>query len=180
MISSYLRSGTASAYAVFVCFLLSVFLCTFVLSMNVSQPTEDLRDVYLNECKVYDQYGAFIDNLEYRTTIEILSLMPCRNTLNLMEGECDFLDYLPILAMVEDEINAKPNILPGYKLKLANVNSGVSAAVRLLEVVLVQKVTCKPVLDEMFWWESRNGGFFLPLLSSVLLWSLSVQGLFHV
>jgi gamma-aminobutyric acid type B receptor len=97
--------------------------------MNVSQPTEDLRDVYLNECKVYDQYGAFIDNLEYRTTIEILSLMPCRNTLNLMEGECDFLDYLPILAMVEDEINAKPNILPGYKLKLANVNSGCSGSV---------------------------------------------------
>ena len=97
---------------------------------------------FASECNVKSEE---MDREGYK--IHILAFIPCsRPKGNVTEGNvsssvcpdqtasvreedfdlCDWVDDIPILAMTLDQINSDPTLLPGYRLVLDNVKSGVS------------------------------------------------------
>ena len=122
--TSFLSRVSLSNVVPFVCLVLVVF------SETVSCD-DKLRDEYFDECVLKDssnsKEGRRGQAWYNYTQINILSLIPCTDPADTSGVEnCTFMNYLPILAMVEDEINERDDILKGYRLKLSNINSGVS------------------------------------------------------
>ena len=58
-------------------------------------------------------------------TIHILGFIPCSRPGGSQFDACYWVDDIPILAMALDQINLEPNLLPGYRLVLDAVKSGV-------------------------------------------------------
>ena len=98
-------------------------LTVLVASLPVGLPLSSSS--FANECNV-----TITERAGYKE-IHILGFIPCsRPKSNVTEGSifdlCDWADDIPILAMTLDQINSDPTLLPGYRLVLDNVKSGVS------------------------------------------------------
>ena len=125
--ASLLSSVSLSNVVPFVCLVLVVLSKTVTCEQDDN--ASDLRDEYFDKCvlNISNSTEGRRGQAWYNyTQINILSLIPCTQGNPSEYKDCDFINYLPILAMVEDEINENDDILKGYRLKLFNIDSGVS------------------------------------------------------
>ena len=98
-------------------------LTVLVASLPVGLPLSSSS--FANECNV-----TITERAGYKE-IHILGFIPCSQPKsNVTEDSifdlCDWAEDIPILAMTLDQINSDPTLLPGYRLVLDNVKSGVS------------------------------------------------------